>query len=95
MTLIRSISGIRGLVGDTLTIPEILALSAAYGVAVAKGGTVVRIIEIAAQIATMPPLAMQAIREAVRLGADVALGKSGASPQKKSGIAQTEGLEKH
>jgi phosphomannomutase len=36
-----SISGIRGLVGDTLTIPEVLALSAAYGVAVAKGGTVV------------------------------------------------------
>lgn len=39
---------------------------------VPKGGALVRSIEIAAQIATMPPLAVQAIREAVRLGADVA-----------------------
>lgn len=36
-----SISGLRGIVGDTLTIPEALALAAAYGRAIAPGGTVV------------------------------------------------------
>lgn len=40
---------------------------------VPKGRALPRAIEIAAQIATMPPLAVQAIREAVRLGADVPL----------------------
>jgi enoyl-CoA hydratase len=40
---------------------------------VPKGRALPRSIEIAAQIATMPPLAVQAIREAVRLGADVPL----------------------
>lgn len=40
---------------------------------VPKGGALLRSIQIAAQIATMPTLAVQAIREAVRLGADVPL----------------------
>jgi len=40
---------------------------------VPKGRALPRSIEIATQIATMPPLAVQAIREAVRLGADVPL----------------------
>lgn len=31
----------------------------------------------------------------IKMGADVALGKKGADPVKKSGIAPTEGLEKH
>lgn len=38
-----------------------------------KGQAQARSIEIAEQIASMPPLAVQAIREAVRLGADVPL----------------------
>jgi len=40
---------------------------------VAKGQALPRSIQIAEQIAAMPPLAVQAIREAVRLGADVPL----------------------
>ena len=40
---------------------------------VPKGQALARSIEIAEQIAAMPPLAVQAIREAVRLGADVPL----------------------
>jgi enoyl-CoA hydratase len=40
---------------------------------VPKGEALARSIAIAAQIAAMPPLAVQAIREAVRLGADVPL----------------------
>ncbi len=40
---------------------------------VPKGQALARSIEIAEQIASMPPLAVQAIREAVRLGADVPL----------------------
>ena len=40
---------------------------------VPKGRALARSIEIAAQIAAMPPLAVQAIREAVRLGADAPL----------------------
>ena len=40
---------------------------------VPKGQALLRSIQIAEQIASMPPLAVQAIREAVRLGADVPL----------------------
>lgn len=40
---------------------------------VPKGQALSRSIQIAEQIASMPPLAVQAIREAVRLGADVPL----------------------
>ena len=40
---------------------------------VPKGAALSHSIELAARIATMPPLAIQAIREAVRLGADVPL----------------------
>ena len=40
---------------------------------VPKGQALLRSIQIADQIASMPPLAVQAIREAVRLGADVPL----------------------
>ena len=40
---------------------------------VPKGQALPRSVEIAEQIAAMPPLAVQAIREAVRLGADVPL----------------------
>ena len=40
---------------------------------VPKGQALARSIEIAEQIASMPPLAVQAIREAMRLGADVPL----------------------
>lgn len=36
-----SISGLRGIVGDTITIPEVLGLAAAFGVAIAQGGPVV------------------------------------------------------
>ena len=36
-----SVSGIRGIIGDTLNIDEILRLAAAYGTAIAPGGTVV------------------------------------------------------
>jgi enoyl-CoA hydratase/carnithine racemase len=39
----------------------------------AKGQALARSLQIAAQIATMPPLAVQSIREAIRLGADVPL----------------------
>jgi enoyl-CoA hydratase len=40
---------------------------------VSKGEALSRSVQIAQQIATMPPLAVQAIREAVRLGADAPL----------------------
>ena len=40
---------------------------------VPRGQALPRSVEIAEQVAAMPPLAVQAIREAVRLGADVAL----------------------
>jgi len=40
---------------------------------VAPGEALDEAVRIAAQIATMPPLAVQAIREAMRLGADVPL----------------------
>ena len=40
---------------------------------VAKGRALERAIELAEQLGTMPPLAVQAIREAMRLGADVPL----------------------
>ena len=40
---------------------------------VPKGEALARAITIAEQISTMPPLAVQAIREAMRLGADVPL----------------------
>jgi len=40
---------------------------------VPKGQALARSVAVAAQIASMPPLAVQAIREAVRLGADVPL----------------------
>lgn len=40
---------------------------------VPKGEALVRAVALAGQIATMPPLAVQAIREAMRLGADVPL----------------------
>jgi enoyl-CoA hydratase/carnithine racemase len=40
---------------------------------VPKGQALARSVEIAEQIASMPPLAVQAIREAARLGADVPL----------------------
>jgi enoyl-CoA hydratase/carnithine racemase len=40
---------------------------------VAKGQALARAIEIAEQIAAMPPLAVQAVRDALRLGADVPL----------------------
>lgn len=36
-----SVSGIRGIVGETITPPEVMALAAAYAEAVAKGGTVI------------------------------------------------------
>ena len=36
-----SVSGIRGIIGDTLNIDEILRVAAAYGMAIAPGGTVV------------------------------------------------------
>ena len=37
---------------------------------VPKGQALARSVQIATQIATMPPLAVQAVRDAVRLGAD-------------------------
>ena len=36
-----SVSGIRGIIGDTLNIDELLRLAAAYGTAIAPGGLVV------------------------------------------------------
>lgn len=36
-----SVSGIRGIIGDTLNIDELLRLAAAYGTAIAHGGTVI------------------------------------------------------
>lgn len=36
-----SVSGIRGIIGDTLNIDELLRLAAAYGMAIAPGGTVI------------------------------------------------------
>jgi len=40
---------------------------------VPKGGALSHSLELASRIATMPPLAVQSIREAVRLGADAPL----------------------
>jgi enoyl-CoA hydratase len=60
------------LTGEMIPAREALAANLVSEL-VPKGGALVRSIEIAAQIATMPPLAVQAIRDAVRLGADVAL----------------------
>jgi phosphomannomutase len=41
LTCVVSVSGIRGIVGSTIDVDQVMALGAAYGQAVAKGGTVV------------------------------------------------------
>ena len=41
LSCVVSVSGIRGVVGKTIDVDQVLALGAAYGQAVAKGGKVV------------------------------------------------------
>jgi len=60
------------LTGESISAAEALGANL-VSLVVPKGGALSHSIELAARIATMPPLAVQAIREAVRLGADVPL----------------------
>jgi len=60
------------LTGEMIPAREALAANLVSEL-VPSGQALARSVKIAAQIATMPPLAVQGIREAVRLGADVPL----------------------
>jgi enoyl-CoA hydratase/carnithine racemase len=60
------------LTGESISAAEALGANL-VSLVVPKGGALSHSIELAAKIAKMPPLAVQAIREAVRLGADVPL----------------------